>query len=332
MPIHAGDTLGNKAMPPISKVAFSGTDVDQLSEILSTPRSPISVTTLDKSPVAFRCSFLSAGAVSVADCSYEGTFVAKREAPGEKIDIFLPMQGNAVFNYPGKPIESTPARAAIFEGESDNGALLIGPRRHLALFIDKPKVLSLLSHMLDRTIRGKINIDPYIDLTSNSGLALMHLAEQLHRGLDENGALRRSPLALASLCDAVTYLILENCQHGYSDALAQSVPSPVPRHVKRAIDFMHEHIAEPISLAEIAVATNVSIRTLQQGFRQFRNTTPMSHLRELRLAAVHCDLLDSRLKSSISDVAAKWGFTHLGRFAAEYKKRFGHLPSEALKA
>jgi transcriptional regulator GlxA family with amidase domain len=101
--------------------------------------------------------------------------------------------------------------------------------------------------------------------------------------------------------------------------------------VKWAIDFMQEHIAEPISLNDIAMAAKVSVRTLQQGFRQFRDTTPMAYLHELRMAAAHRDLLASDAKQGIADVALRWGFTHLGRFAAEYRKRFGQLPSQTLK-
>jgi AraC-like DNA-binding protein len=30
-------------------------------------------------------------------------------------------------------------------------------------------------------------------------------------------------------------------------------------------------------------------------------------------------------------VARKWGFGHYGRFAADYRRRFGHKPSETLR-
>ncbi|WFU12214.1 AraC family transcriptional regulator (plasmid) [Rhizobium sp. CB3090] len=314
-----------------TETVFSGTDPDELSEILSTPRSPIKVAALDNSPISFRCNFLSAGAVAVADCAYEGTLSVKREVPSDKMIIFLPRQGHAIFDHPRNSIESAPGHGTILEGDPGEGRLF-GPRHHLGLFIDKAKIAGHLSHMLDRTISGRIDIHPHFDLTSDAGLALVHLVEQLHRGLREDGPLRQSPLALASFCDAVTYLILENCPHRYSNELGRPTPAPTPRHVKWAIDFMQEHIAAPISLNDIAAAAKVSVRTLQQGFRQFRNTSPMAYLHEMRMAAAHNDLLASDPKQTVADVAAKWGFSHLGRFAAEYKKRFGYLPSQTLKA
>jgi AraC-like DNA-binding protein len=36
--------------------------------------------------------------------------------------------------------------------------------------------------------------------------------------------------------------------------------------------------------------------------------------------------------TSVAAVAARWGFTHLGRFAIEYRRRFGSYPSQTLRS
>ena len=36
--------------------------------------------------------------------------------------------------------------------------------------------------------------------------------------------------------------------------------------------------------------------------------------------------------TSVAAVAAHWGFAHLGRFATEYRRRFGIYPSQTLRA
>ncbi|RUM07919.1 AraC family transcriptional regulator [Rhizobium chutanense] len=313
------------------ETVHSGTDPAELSEILSTPNSRIKVVAESNMPIAFRCNFVSAGDMGVADCTYEGTILGRREEPTSKMTIFLPVEGNVCFEGNREPIYSSPGRGAILETGRATTARISGPRRHLCLFIDHAKITRQLTHMFERTITGDLDIHPYIDLTVGPGLVLQQIVANLYHGLIGNGPLQRSPLAVSALCDAAIYLLLENCPNRYSNELAFPAPAPAPRHVKRAIDFMQEHVAEPLLLDEIAVAAGVSVRTLQQGFRQFRNTTPMSYLHELRMLAAHRELLEAGAKLAIADVALRWGFTHLGRFAAEYKKRFGQLPSRTLK-
>ncbi|NNG68366.1 AraC family transcriptional regulator [Rhizobium laguerreae] len=314
------------------ETAHSGTDPDELSEILSTPTSPIKVAAEGNMPIAYDCNFVSVGEeVTVADCTYEGTILIRREAPSDRMIVFLPMAGNASFEGTREQIYSVPARGTILEAGRAAGARLFGPRRHFGLFVDQAKITSHLTHMFERTISGDVDFHPHIDLTAGPGLVLQQIVSSLHRGLSGNGLLQRSPLAASSLCDAAIYLLLETCPNRYSNELALPAPTPAPRHVKWAIDFMQEHIAEPISLNDIAMAAKVSVRTLQQGFRQFRGTTPMAYLHELRMVAAHRDLLESEANQGIAEVALRWGFTHLGRFAAEYRKRFGQLPSQTLK-
>jgi transcriptional regulator GlxA family with amidase domain len=76
----------------------------------------------------------------------------------------------------------------------------------------------------------------------------------------------------------------------------------------------------------MAEQAGVSVRTLFAGFKNYLGTTPMAYLRELRFEQAHLELMQNE-HLTVTDVAFKWGFTHLGRFSQEYKKRFGTLPS-----
>ncbi len=310
---------------------WNGSDLDELSLILSTPQCQLNVTALDKTPVAFRANFLSAGGISIADCAYNGSLLLERQGHSDRLLVFLPTVGNASFDDGQTQALSVPGRGTILEAARNGTTRLFGPRHHLGLFIDRQKLTTHVTHLLERTISGSLDFQTEVDLTDGPGLALAQLVETARNGLVDCGPLRRSPLGLAALGDAMSYFLIETLPHRYSDELARTAPAPAPRHVKWAIDFMHHNIAEPISLSEIATAAKVSVRTLQEGFRQFRNTSPWSYLREIRMVAAHNDLLACHTALTVSDVALKWGFTHLGRFAADYKKRFGESPSYTLK-
>ena len=119
--------------------------------------------------------------------------------------------------------------------------------------------------------------------------------------------------------------------HTYSDLFQQPEPAVAPFYVKRAEAYIEAHLDEPLSIAELAAAAGVSARSLQTGFQQFRGTTPMAHLRALRLKRAHDELLAADpQRTSVTDIAMRWGFSHLGKFAVAYKQRFGESPRDTL--
>ena len=86
-------------------------------------------------------------------------------------------------------------------------------------------------------------------------------------------------------------------------------------------------------MADVAEAAGVSVRTLQAGFHEHLDNSPTSYIRDLRLDRAHADLLegDPYAGPQVTDVALRWGFSHFGRFAALYRRRFGERPSETLR-
>ncbi|RDV00395.1 AraC family transcriptional regulator [Trinickia dinghuensis] len=106
-----------------------------------------------------------------------------------------------------------------------------------------------------------------------------------------------------------------------------------PAYVKRAEDYMREHLADITSVDEIARTVGVSSRALFHAFRQTYDRSPMSYLRELRLKAVHAELKSGDPASvRLTDVAMRWGFSHYGHFSAHYRRRFGVRPQDTLNA
>ncbi|MNT94402.1 transcriptional regulator EutR [compost metagenome] len=57
----------------------------------------------------------------------------------------------------------------------------------------------------------------------------------------------------------------------------------------------------------------------------------MAYLKKHRLNAVRQDLLEHGQARNISEIAMAWGFTHMGRFSAEYRKLFDESPSATVQ-
>jgi AraC-like DNA-binding protein len=106
-----------------------------------------------------------------------------------------------------------------------------------------------------------------------------------------------------------------------------------PAVVRRAVDFIERHAGEPIDVGDIATAAGIGPRGLQHSFRKHLGTTPRTRLLTTRLERAHRDLRegDPSRGETVAAVARRWGFTHLGRFGAAYRDRFGCAPSETLR-
>jgi len=142
----------------------------------------------------------------------------------------------------------------------------------------------------------------------------------------EMGGLSLSGPAKASFDEFLLTLLLHQHPHTYSSELAAPAPVPTPGIVRRAESYMTENAATTLSIPDVAAALGVSVRSLQEGFRQWRNTTPNEFLRQTRLRLVREELLHSDEITDVTSVALRHGFTHLGRFSGYYHAAFGELP------
>jgi AraC-like DNA-binding protein len=148
-------------------------------------------------------------------------------------------------------------------------------------------------------------------------------------GLLTSGALLRSQMVrmlVASIIEAYGPGVrtADTCSSG-------DVRSPA---VRRAIAYLEGAAAEDVRISDVAAAARLSARALQDAFRRYLDTTPMSYLKSIRLARAHADLRQASLEggATVADIAYRWGFGNLGRFAADYRREFGRSPSEVLRA
>lgn len=139
------------------------------------------------------------------------------------------------------------------------------------------------------------------------------------------------PLALAALARLAAHTALSTFGHDDLGATTHHRDA-APDAVRRAVAFIESNAHADISLVEIAAAACVTPRALQYGFRRTLDTTPMAHLRRVRLHHVRAELLEPTTGTTVAQVAGRWGFFHLGRFARYYRDEFGENPARTLSA
>ena len=101
-----------------------------------------------------------------------------------------------------------------------------------------------------------------------------------------------------------------------SSHLAPEGPTPAgSRTVRLAMDLIAAEPERPWRVAELAREVGVSARTLQDAFQREHGISPLEQVRRVRLDRARTDLLNADPSTtSVTTVASRWGYFHLGRF------------------
>lgn len=129
------------------------------------------------------------------------------------------------------------------------------------------------------------------------------------------------------------------CLRMLCGVLASTQPSPsIPvaelrsKAMKRARDYIASYADEPPTIADLCRAAEASERTLHYGFLQEFGVTPKAYIKAYRLNAARRGLRISDPSAiKVADIANRWGFWHMGQFAADYRTMFDEMPSETLR-
>jgi transcriptional regulator GlxA family with amidase domain len=85
------------------------------------------------------------------------------------------------------------------------------------------------------------------------------------------------------------------------------------------------------NIEQLAPISGVQLRTLEIHFKLLLGTTPLGWVRRMRLARARREMLRVTPEDTVTTVALSSGFNRLGRFAANYCKVCGGLPSTTMQ-
>ncbi|MBR7832748.1 transcriptional regulator FtrA [Actinospica durhamensis] len=170
----------------------------------------------------------------------------------------------------------------------------------------------------------KVRVDPdvlYVDegqvLTSAgsaAGLDLcLHLVRRDHGSAVANTVARR--------------LVLPPHREGGQAQFIEAAVRPVPQDdgVARSLDWALDHLADPISVSQMAAIARMSTRSYMRHFARTTGTSPLRWLVNQRLAAARAMLETG--DGSIEQVGAAVGFADPATFRHHFTRAVGTAPS-----
>jgi AraC-like DNA-binding protein len=319
-------------LPLVGFPLYCGNDVDELRDALSAVFSPVHLE-LDRGE---RLS-----GTRISKTFLRKSVVAYHRIGAKCVDGPL---GPIDFHVLGVPLSGTHTiemGKTVVQGSVNQPVMISGggvPRiRHsrdngvLSWTIRDEALRDHLSAWLGRTTSPAIRFSPALDASDSRTASFLESFVSFVRLLDREGSVLEHPAALASFENALITGMLLGLHHNLVDLLHEPQPDAGAAMVRRVEEYLEAHASEPIDLPMLARSIGHSTRSIHRAFRRHRDYTPMSFLTDVRMRLARRTLLDAREGARVTTVAFECGFSHLGRFAVEYKRRFGESPSETLK-
>jgi AraC-like DNA-binding protein len=173
-----------------------------------------------------------------------------------------------------------------------------------------------------------------LDLAGANGMRWSAILQLLQAEIAQAGAGAGGDGARAAAVRdlVVTSLLQFHRNDAWGPLVARTAPAAAP-YVRRAREFVAANLEQPITTASLAAAAGVSARSLQLGFARELGCSPSAYVRDQRLDRARALLteLSPAEGHTVTDVALQVGFSHLGRFSRDYRRRFGEPPSTTLR-
>jgi AraC-like DNA-binding protein len=242
------------------------------------------------------------------------------------------MRGSAQFQQGSATAKAAPSQMVLLETVERSHKRWCGPTQLLFIRLSRSRLEQIVTSETGISIGDPLSFGVLrvIDLEQVS--TLWNFIVTVCRDLSEahpcfDGHVGRLAERTLSL------LLLNAVPNNYQWAFAAgSHGSAAPYYVRRVENYIREHARSQIGADDLVSVGGVSARSIYQGFRRFRSTTPMGYLKAVRLDLARDALVKGRRKgsNSVTEAALSAGYTNLSQFSRDYKDRFREAPSQTL--
>ncbi len=309
---------------------YTSSSLEEGSSILNREWSAHSVTLARGEALRLRFSIRNlTDDVSVSQLAYGASALVRPEERAEVLLVKMPQAGSGVASYAWGNNALDGRHYGLVDVRRVRQLQCSPQLDALVLRVRISRLLAWLEQALGRKPVRELVFRPSIDEGTPAWAAWAPVAAALEAlQCHPQGDVPAPALkALEEMAVATMLLALPN---SYSDELRRPATPAAPRHVRLAEELVQRSLTRAVSVEEMARHAQVSVRTLFDGFRQFRQTTPAAYVRQARLAAAREDLRKGH--DSVAAVARRWGFLHAGHFAAQYQRQHGETPAQTLRS
>lgn len=247
---------------------------------------------------------------------------------GDRYLVGIPLRGRLWVRCGGHEVDATPERGFIVNPGDAMWARWHAGTAVLSVLLEDSLVRERAEACPGLAQGGRVRFDPVLELSRGLGRAWSAQVWALVRDIEHGDGWTRDPAMTRWWANLLMDGLLLS-QPGSHRGAPRTV---VPRALRVLIEQIRAHPERSWTTADIARVASVSVRAVQKAFAHHIGKTPLAYVREVRLARVRGDLMTADPSTTtVAEIARRWRFNELGRFAAHYRGRYGESPSDTLR-
>lgn len=254
-----------------------------------------------------------------------------------KVSLFIPSRGQC--GYAVKPSHTHPAYTFIYYFQPVSDIIIEG--KHMAYDLVDGKCLSAMSPEIPHQEIEEEYFQSYIAIAVDKGVLEETLRQYMEPVPVFKGEiftphpellnllrcfmLESSKEGNASLLDHLARVITHLVVNSVIADTRQTIPLYDRFEVDRAIVYMNGHIAEKISVEDLAVHVSLSAGHFSKVFKAVTGETPIDFLGKLRLQKARSLLMGG--EKNITEIALSCGFHSSSYFSSCFLEKYKMTPS-----
>lgn len=311
-------------------VTLETQDVDRANEHFNLYDKDISIwsNTYGSFDYSKRVCILGESFFTISKSSSGWAYETRKEPEGVLISVAL--IGTVIWKGRHKSFQSVPGEAILLDRQGVLSANFEPGVSNKTIFLADVDIFRVLSILLGHPPKIRVFFKQH-----NGGQQVAMFVSNIVNSIVDFSTTAEGPIegVTRGLKESLIAYILYSFDNNYSGILrdARATPLPTPYAIKRAAQLMMDCVDGELTIADVALQVGISTRSLQLGFKRFKNMTPMAFFRVTRLQKTHEILSDSSCTKHPKEISLEFGFTNYQLYVKYYSLMFGERPSDTAR-
>jgi AraC-like DNA-binding protein len=240
-------------------------------------------------------------------------------------------KGHCTFEFNGEAIVCDKRRATMLSPVRSLSIRRSRGSENTVVRMDCKAAEEALTALVGRRLDRPLLFEPLVDIRTGVGASLCRYVTHLFSDVGNNDSGMAIPQVAEGASRALITDVLFMLRHNYSEMLTGHGKKRLMPAVKRVEEYIEENYHREINDRLLAGLNGSNASTLYRTFMKHRGYTPMQFLRQVRMRRARKRFLSPDANDGVTSIALECGFTHLSRFAGEYRRQYGERPSATLR-